>query len=113
MLASGIATAAPGAASAASATASAGDQSGSELLDVTMEHILKLSKDEVAALTVSMGAEWKAILSDAEWKDDSQGRLSSQEPGYWLVERAKKMRRMRSEPQSPVASAAARVALQE
>ena len=62
-----------------------------------------MSKDEAAALTVSMGAEWKSVLSEAGAQANSPERLSSQDQGYWSVERAKKMSRMQSEPQSPVA----------
>ena len=99
VLASVVATPAPG--------------SASDPLVTTMEQILKVSRDEVAALTISMGAEWKAVLSEADAQANTPKRLSSQEQGYWSVERANKIRRMQSEPQSPVAYPAARGALDE
>ena len=107
VLASAVATAAPGSASAARTTAPASGPSASEPLVATVEHILKVSRDEVAALTISMGAEWKAVLSEAGGQANTPKRLSSQEQGYWSVERAKKMRRMQSEPQSPDATTTA------
>ena len=98
VLASAVTTPAPG--------------SASDSLVATVEHILKVSRDEVAALTISMGAEWKAVLSEAGGQANTPKRLSSQEQGYWSVERAKRMRRMQSEPQSPVSYPAARGVLE-
>ena len=99
VLASAVATAAPG--------------SANDPLVATVEHILTVSRNEGAALTINMGAEWKAVLSEAGAQANTPKLLSSQEQGYWSVERAKKMRRMQSEPQSPVAYPAARGALDE
>ena len=107
VLASAVATAAPGLASAASATALAGGPSASGPLVATVEHMQKVSKDEVAALTLSMGAEWKSILAEAGAQGTSPGPLSSKEEEHWSAERAKKVRRVQSEPQSPVAAASA------
>ena len=113
VLVSAVATAAPGSASAASDGARvAGGPSASGPLVATVEHIQKVSKDEVAALTLSMGAEWKSVLAEASAQGTSPGPLSSKESEYWSVERAKKVRRVQSEPQSPLASAAALRALQ-
>ena len=112
VLVSAVATAAPGSASAASATAPAGGPSASGPLVATVEHMQKVSTDKLAALTLSMGAEWKSVLAEASAQGTSPGPLSSKEVEYWSVERAKKVRRVQSEPQSPIASAAALRALQ-
>ena len=77
----------------------------------TMEHVTKLSKDEVAALTTSLTAEWKAILTnqDTVSASDTPPAASAADPGsaYWSEDRQRKVRRVSSEPQSPLASAAA------
>ena len=77
----------------------------------TMEHVTKLSKDEVAALTASLTAEWKAIMTnqDTASASDTPPAVSAADPGsaYWSEDRQRKVRRVSSEPQSPLASAAA------
>ena len=80
----------------------------------TIEHVVKLSKDEVLALQRSMEAEWKAILaSPPQGSSPAASPMStkSQDSEYWSEGRQPKLRRLESEPQSPIASAKALAAL--
>ena len=65
---------------------------------VSVEHMQKVSRDEAAALTASMTAEWTSILN-------VPGELESAywagEAAYWTPESAWKVRRVQSEPMSP------------
>ncbi len=94
----------------------AGDPTGSGLA-CTVEHVTKLSKDELAGLTVSLAAEWKAILAnlDAAAAVGTPPPASSADPSspYWSEERQRKVRRVLSEPQSPLAPALALAQLRE
>ena len=87
----------------------------------TIEHVTKLSKDQVAALTQSLAVEWKAVLTTAaqcsaetigtpEWRAKSSKDPNSD---YWSEERQRKVRRLQSEPASPLASASALAALRD
>lgn len=99
-----------------SAPGSASDPAGSGLV-CTLEHVTKLSKDEVAGLTISLAAEWKAILTnlDGSTAVGTPPPVSSADPSspYWSEERQRKVRRVLSEPQSPLASALALAQLRE
>jgi hypothetical protein len=99
-----------------SAPGSASDPAGSGLV-CTLEHVTKLSKDEVAGLTISIAAEWKAILTnlDGSTAVGTPPPVSSADPSspYWSEERQRKVRRVLSEPQSPLASALALAQLRE
>ena len=86
---------APGSASAAGAA-------GNARPTATIEHMTKLSKDEVAELTRSLVEEWKAVLTTTR---DSTGVVVTPErhsndphSGYWSEERQRKVRRLVSEP---------------
>ena len=71
-----------------------------------MEHTTKLSKDEVKALTRSLAAEWKAVLTAAGASGAALTPLTSaKDSAYWSGERVRKVRRILSEPFSPIASA--------
>ena len=59
IVASAVDCGAPGSASAAGAA-------GNARPTATIEHMTKLSKDEVAALTRSLAEEWKAVLTAAQ-----------------------------------------------
>ena len=67
---------------------------------VTVEHMQKVSKDEVAALTVSMTAEWKSVLTPPEDLCKQEYR-SARDPACWTPESARKVQRVQSEPMSP------------
>ena len=83
----------------------------------------KLSKDEVEALTRSLAAEWKAVLTTAAQgsaevvgaPDAHSSQKSSKDPDseYWSERRQRKVRRLVSEPGLPLASSAALAALGE
>ena len=68
----------------------------------TIEHVTKLSKDEVAGLTRSLAEEWKAVLATAQDSADvaKTPERHSKGPGsgYWSEERQRKVRRLVSEP---------------
>ena len=66
---------------------------------VTVEHMQKISDQRAAALSRSMALEWKSVLTPLFF--ESQKRSSSEE-AYWTPESAKKVRRLVSEPMSPV-----------
>ena len=75
-------------------------------IDATVEHVRKLSKDEVAALKLSMNAEWKSLLlQDSPEQATPQRAYPVEDSSYWSGERAVKMRRLQSEPKSPIISA--------
>ena len=113
ILASAVDCPAPGSASAA----------GEANPTATIESVTKLSKDEVGALTRSLAVERKAVLTTAA--QDSSGVIgtpdahslqkSSKDPDseYWSEGRQRKVRRLVSEPCSPIASSAALAALRE
>ena len=65
---------------------------------VSVEHMQKLSKDDVAALEDSMTTEWKSVLTVPEdsFKREYQ---SPSDKAYWTPDC--KVRRVQSEPQSP------------
>ena len=67
---------------------------------VSVEHMQKLSKDDVAALKVSMAAEWKSVLTAPQdlCKREFQ---SASDKAYWTPESMTKVRRVQSEPMSP------------
>lgn len=76
----------------------------------TIEHVTKLSKDEVASLTHSLAVEWQAVLTMPS-SDSSAFSTpkSTKDPAgeYWSDERQRKVRRLVSEPLSPNQSAKA------
>ena len=95
ILVSAVDCGAPGSASAAGAA-------GNARPTATIEHMTKLSKDEVAELTRSLAEEWKAVLTTTQ---DSNGVVVTPErhsndphSGYWSEERQRKVRRLVSEP---------------
>ena len=101
VLISAVTFAAPGSASAESATGLSAHAAAAPDAPcvVSVEHMQKVSRDEAAALTVSMNAKWKSVLT-------APGDLCKQEywageAKYWTPESAKKVRRMMSEPSSP------------
>ena len=105
VLASAVDFSAPGSASAADAAELAADSSGqSPCPTFTMEHVTKLSKDEVTALTRSLAAEWKAVLTAAGASDAALTPPSAKDSAYWSGERPRKVRRIISEPFSPIVS---------
>ena len=80
----------------------------------TIEHMTKLSKDDVAALERNLAVEWKAVLTKPPALDPTSTPTpkSSKSPEeYWSDERQRKVRRLVSEPLSPVASGEALAAL--
>ena len=95
ILASAVDCGAPGSASATGAT-------GNARPIATIEHVTKLSKDEVAALTRSLAEEWKAVLTTTQASAEVGGtpERHSKDPssGYWSEERQRKVRRLVSEP---------------
>ena len=68
----------------------------------TIEHMRKLTKDEVTALTRSLAQEWKAVLTTPQacTEVEATPERYSKNPatGYWSEERLRKVRRMDSEP---------------
>ena len=72
-----------------------------------MEHATKLSKGEVTALARSLAAEWKAILTAAGASDAALTPTPAKGSAYWSGETPRKVRRIISEPFSPIASAQA------
>ena len=109
ILASVVECPAPGSASAAGAADGA-------CPTATIEHVTKLSKDEVAALTRSLAAEWKAVLTAAAPDPaETPPPKSAKDPasGYWSEGRQRKVRRLLLEPHSPLASGGALAELRE
>ena len=96
ILVSAVDCGAPGSASAAGAA-------GNARPTATIEHVTKLTKDDVAALTVSLAEEWKAVLTldtPRSADDASTPQRHSKDPGseYWSEDRQRKVRRLVSEP---------------
>ena len=107
ILASVVQTPVPGPASAAGTADNA-------CPTATIEHVIKVGKDEVTALTQSLAAEWKAVLTAAPQDSaETPTPKSTKDPTskYWSEERQPKVRRLLSEPGSPVVSAAAMAAM--
>ena len=96
ILASAVALQSPGPASPA-----AGAGSPTARAVFTIEHMTKLSKDEMATLSQSLMREWTAILTSSTGAVASPARRSASKEEYWSVERTPKVRRLASEPQSP------------
>ena len=65
---------------------------------VSVEHIQKVSQDEAAALADSMTVEWESELTAPADMCKEACRAGGQE--YWSPERARKVRRLQSEPMS-------------
>ena len=93
VLASAVTPAAPGSASAGSATEPS--------CVVTVEHMQKVSKDDAAALKTSMAAEWKSVLLVPENLCEQEYHSAS-DGAYWTPESVRKVRRVQSEPMSPL-----------
>ena len=70
----------------------------------TIEHVTKLSKDDVAELTRSLAEEWKAVLTTTQDSTEAVAtpERHSRDPGsgYWSEGRQRKVRRLVSEPTS-------------
>ena len=96
LLVSAIDCEAPGSASATGAA-------GKVRLTATIEHVAKLSRDEVAELTRSLAEEWKAVLTTPQDSTpvEATPERHSKNPRtqYWSEERLRKVRRMNSEPE--------------
>ena len=106
VLAPAVDFSAPRSASAADAAGLVAGSSGrSPCPTFTMEHATKLSKGEVTALTRSLAAEWKAVLTAVDGSDAALSPVSVVGSEYWSGERSRKVRRMISEPLTPIASA--------
>ena len=93
ILASAVDCGAPGSASAAGAA-------GNARPTATIEHVTKLSKDEVADLTRSLAEEWKAVLTTTQdsTQVDATPERHSKDGEYWSDEHRRKPRRLASEP---------------
>jgi len=100
VLVSAISGSGPGAASPSSNAA------GGVLKTATVEHMQKVSKDEKKALLCAMALEWKSVLTAAESDDTLPEPLSARGSEYW-GQRASKLRRLQSEPLTPVRTTAA------
>ena len=102
VLVSAVTFGAPGSASAGSTMESSVDAAVAPDAPcvVSVEHMQKLSKDDVTALVVSMAAEWKSVLTAPEdlCKREFQ---SASDKAYWTPESVTKVRRVQSEPMSP------------
>ena len=104
-------------------SASATGAAGGACPTATIEHVAKLSKDDVAVLTRSLAVEWKAILTTATPGSGNfpgapertilVGSPRDPDSKYWSEERQRKVRRLLSEPASPLASAGAIAALRD
>jgi len=72
-------------------------------LIATVEHMQKLSKDEIESLHRSLTVEWKSVLTTDSETEISSGpkRVSASAGEYWTQE-ARKLRRLISEPTWPV-----------
>ena len=71
-----------------------------ESVTVTVEHMIKISKDEKNALERAMTLEWKSVLTAISEDSSLPKRVSSAAPEYW-AQPATKLRRLQSEPASP------------
>ena len=91
-------------------SAVSGGQPGSassSLKTVTVEHMKKVTKDEKEALQTSMQLEWQSVLTTVVTDDDTLPKpLSARDPEYWGPP-VSKVRRLQSEPVSPVRSSPA------
>ena len=98
VLVSAVTFAAPGSASATCATGpSASAETFAAAPDatcvVTVEHMQKVSKNDVPALSASMTAEWKSVLTVPEDPCKQEYR-SARERAYWTPESARKVQRV-------------------
>ena len=66
---------------------------------VSVEHMQKISQDDAATLTESTTVEWKSVLTTPEDLCKEAYWAGGQE--YWSPEKARKVRRLQSEPTSP------------
>jgi hypothetical protein len=68
-------------------------------LIATVEHMEKLSKDQVEILEKTMTLEWKSVLTTENETEVSSGpkRISSRDEQYW-AQHIRKLRRLTSEP---------------
>ena len=96
VLVSAVTFEAPGSASAGSSIQGAPDAP----CVVSVEHMQKLSKDDVTALVVSMAAEWKSVLTAPEGLCKREFQSAS-DKAYWTPESVTKVRRVQAEPMSP------------
>jgi hypothetical protein len=87
------------------ASPSANAASGS-FKTATVEHMRKVSNDEKEALQCAMALEWKSVLTAVESDDALPEPLSAREPEYW-GQPASKLRRLQSEPLTPVRATSA------
>ena len=89
----------PGSASlgASGANSSAAKAPEGQYITATVEHMVKISKDEMKALECAMTLEWKSVLTTTGEHAASPKRLSSTELEYWTSP-VSKLRRMESEP---------------
>ena len=71
-----------------------------ESITATVEHMIKISKDEKNALERAMTLEWKSVLTAISEDSSLPKRVSSAAPEYW-AQPATKLRRLQSEPASP------------
>ena len=65
---------------------------------VSVEHIQKVSQNEAAALADSMTVEWESVLTAPADLCKEACWAGGQE--YWSPEKARKVRRLQSEPMS-------------
>ena len=87
-------------ASAVDGTSPGSASDSARAMVVTVEHMQKVSQDEARRLTASMNAEWKSVLTVADTAA-LPPPLSPTHESYWTEERAKKLRRLQSEPMTP------------
>ena len=85
-----------------SASTSAAEGGPTTHATFTIEHMSKVSRDEAAALAENLPREWQAILTSPQASVMSPPPNAAIEEGYWTEERASKVRRIMSEPHSPI-----------
>ena len=78
-----------------------GDTEAGNNMVVTVEHMQKISDQQVTALSLSMAREWKSVLTPACFEIREEVKRASSEEMYWTPESARKVRRIVSEPMSP------------
>ena len=78
-----------------------GDTEAGSNMVVTVEHMQKISDQQVTALSLSMAREWKSVLTPACFEIREEVKRASSEEMYWTPESARKVRRIVSEPMSP------------
>ena len=66
----------------------------------TVEHMVKVSRDDIRSLHLAMTLEWKSVLSVTTEDPSGQKPVRSSAAAYWDVPVAK-LRRLASEPTSP------------